>query len=170
MLLPVFDLAFGNVTLIVMFGVAFASICLSLDQNSAAAGARVVDGLLRDLITGNHVIAVDYVAGNSECGSFFCEVSNRCLQIRGCRVRIVVIFGNHNQRQTLHGGEVHPFIKCASARAAISDVGQADDVLLLHAGAEQNSSHHRNHVAQMRNWADESSVHITEVNVEIFAT
>src|SRR5437879_2509426 len=80
------------------------------------------------------------------------------------------MLGDHNQRQTLHRGEVHPFIKCSGARAAVADVSQSDDVLLLHASAEKNSRHHRNHVAEMRNRTDESFVQITEVDVEIFAT
>ena len=170
MLLPIFDLAVGNIALIVMFGVAFAAVSLGFDQNSAAACACVIDGLLRDFVAGNNIVAIDYIAWNSECSSLFRQVSDRSLQIRWRRVRIVVMFGDHNQRQTLHCGEVHSFIECTGAGAAVADVSQSNEVLLLHAGAEQNSGHHGNHIAEMRNRSDESFVQVAEVNVKIFAT
>src|SRR6266576_4767563 len=81
----------------------------------------------------------------------------------------MVGFNDYDQRQTLHRGKVHAFIKRARARAAITDISESDNVFLLHARAQKDSRHHRNHVAEMRDWANEPFVHVTEVHVEIFS-
>ena len=81
----------------------------------------------------------------------------------------MIVFSDYDQRQTLHRGEVHPFIERSRAGAAVADVSQADGIFLLHARAQKDSRHHRNHVPEMGNWADEPTVQITEMNVEIFS-
>src|SRR4029434_3871769 len=40
-----------------------------------------------------------------------------------------------------------------------------DEVFLLHPRAEQDAGHHRNHIAQMRDWTDETLLHIAQVDV-----
>src|SRR5262249_53105771 len=84
-------------------------------------------------------------------------------------IGIMIVFSDHDQRQTLYRGKIHPLIKGARAGAAVTDVSEADNVLLLQAGAEQDAGHDRNHVAQMRNRANESLRHVTEMNVEVFS-
>src|ERR1051326_796443 len=61
-------------------------------------------------------------------------------------------------------------MKRARAHTAITDVSNGDEVLLLETSAEQNARHHRNHVAEMRDWTNEALREIAKVNVEISAT
>src|SRR6185295_2030216 len=81
----------------------------------------------------------------------------------------MIVFSHNDQRQTLHGGEVETFVKRASAHAAVADVGQGHKLLLLHARAEQDTGHDRNHISQMRDWANKALFHVAEMDVEIFA-
>src|SRR2546429_6259282 len=128
------------------------------------------DCLLCDFITGDDVVAIDDVTWNAERRRFLRQVAHGCLHVRRRRIRVMVRLNDYDQWQALYRGKVHPFIEGAGARAAITDVSKSDDVFLLHARAQKYSSHHRNHVAEMRNWADEASVHIAEMHVEIFST
>src|SRR5437762_12217788 len=59
LLFPVLDLAFRNITLIVVFGVALATISLGFNQDCAMTCARMFDCLVRDFIAGNDVVAID---------------------------------------------------------------------------------------------------------------
>src|SRR5689334_14218199 len=81
----------------------------------------------------------------------------------------MVVLSDNDQWQSLHRGEVESFVKCAGTHATIADVGHGYELLLLHATAEQDAGHHRNHVAQMRDRANEALLHVTEVDVEISA-
>jgi hypothetical protein len=152
-----------------VLSVAFPSIRFRFNQNGAAARACIIDRLLRHFVTGNHVVSIDDVSGNAERGGFLSQVSNGRLHAGWCRVRVLIVFGNHDERQFLHGGEVHAFVKRAGAGAAIADVSQAGDVFLLQTRAHQNPRHHRNHVAEVRNRPDETLVHVAEVHVQIFS-
>src|SRR4029079_9080121 len=58
-------------------------------------------------------------------------------------------------------------MKRARAHAAVADVSDRYDWLLLYARGEQHARHHRDHVAEMRDRTDESLGHIAEMNVEI---
>src|SRR6202008_2671034 len=60
-------------------------------------------------------------------------------------------------------------MKSARTHAAIADVSHADKLPVSHSSAQQDSGHHRNHVAEVRNWTNKTFLHVTEVNVEIFA-
>src|ERR1043165_6719382 len=60
-------------------------------------------------------------------------------------------------------------MKRARTHAAITDVSNGDEVLLLKTSAEQNARHHRNHVAEMRDWTNEALRQIAKVNIEISA-
>src|SRR5258707_212625 len=81
----------------------------------------------------------------------------------------MIVFRDHNQRQTLDRGKVHSFIERSGAGAAVADVSEPNNVFLLQASAQENSRHHRNHVAEMRDGPEKTFVQITKVNVEIFA-
>src|SRR5215204_5616329 len=58
-------------------------------------------------------------------------------------------------------------MKGAGAHPAIADVGNRDDLFLLHSTANENSGHHRYHVAEMRDWSNKTLLHIAKMNVEI---
>src|SRR2546425_11978908 len=58
-------------------------------------------------------------------------------------------------------------MKCAGAHATVANVGNSDNLFLLHASREQDASHHRNHVAEMRDWTNEAFLHVAEVNVKV---
>ena len=170
MFLPILNLAFGHITLVVVFGVPFAAISFRFDQNCAASLAGIIDGLLRHFITGDHVVPVDNVTGNAEGRRALCQITHRRLHVRGRRVRVMIVLGDYYQRQMLYGRKIHPLVKCAGAGAAIANISEADNLFLLQARAQKDARHHRNHVTQMRNWPEETFVEITEVHVQIFAT
>src|SRR6185312_7337305 len=48
--------------------------------------------------------------------------------------------------------------------------GHGDKLLFLQPSAEQDTGHHRNHVAEMRNRTDEALFHVAEVDIQIFST
>ena len=79
------------------------------------------------------------------------------------------MFGDDDQRKLLYGGEIYSLVKRARAHAAIANVGNGNCLLLLHAGGEQHARHHRNHVAQMRDGANETFLHIAEMYIQIAA-
>src|ERR1043165_9763854 len=60
-------------------------------------------------------------------------------------------------------------MKRASAHTAITDLSEGDEVLLRETSAEQNARHHRNDVAEMRDWTNEALRQIAKVNIEISA-
>src|SRR5207237_447151 len=61
-------------------------------------------------------------------------------------------------------------MKRAGAHAAVANIGNRDNLFLLQASREQHSSHHRNHVAEMRDWTNEAFLHVAEVNVKVATT
>src|ERR1700730_1426411 len=61
-------------------------------------------------------------------------------------------------------------MKCARAHAAVTVVGNSHNLLLLNATREQHAGHHRNHVAQMRDWTNEAFLHVAEVDVKVAST
>ena len=81
----------------------------------------------------------------------------------------MIEFSDHDQRQLLHRGKIQTFEERASARAAITDVREADDIFLLHTRGQKYPRHHRNHVAEMRDRPKESFFHVAEMDVEILA-
>ena len=132
-LLPPLDLAFANVTLIVVFRVALATIRLRFDQNRAAAATRVIRGRFRYFVTRDHVVAVDDVSGNTVARGFLGKIAHGGLQTGRRRIRVMIVLSNHDQRQLLHGREVETFVKRAGAHAAVADVSDADKLLLCRA-------------------------------------
>src|SRR5687767_7620947 len=58
-------------------------------------------------------------------------------------------------------------MKCSGAHAAVTNVRDSYNLLLLHARAEQYASHHGNHVAEMRDWTNEAFFHVAKVNIKI---
>src|SRR5262249_52221670 len=107
MFFPVLNLAGGNITLIIMLGVSLPTVSLSLNQDSAMTFTGIVDGLLRYFVTGNHVITVNDVAGNTKAGGAFREIANRGLRTGRRRIGVVVVFRNNDQRKTLDRRKVH---------------------------------------------------------------
>ncbi len=81
----------------------------------------------------------------------------------------MIVFGDYNQRQPLDRGEIHSFVERACAGAAIADIGEPDNVFLLQAGAQEDTRHHRDHIAEMRDRAEETLLEVTKVNIEIFS-
>src|SRR4051812_27628449 len=81
----------------------------------------------------------------------------------------MIVFGNNDQRQPLHRGEVQSFVERARAHATVTDVSDGHEVFLLHPPSQQDSRHHRDHIAQMRDWTDKPFLNIAEVDVEILA-
>jgi hypothetical protein len=69
-----------------------------------------------------------------------------------------VVLDDHHQRATLHGREVDPFVECPGRSCAVTDVDEANPILLSHLERKCHASHHRNHVAEMRDLADESAL------------
>src|SRR5690242_1634462 len=57
----------------------------------------------------------------------------------------------------------------AGAHATVADVSDSDELLVLHSPAQQHSGHDRDHVAQVRDWTNETLLQVAKVNVEIFA-
>ena len=49
----------------------------------------------------------------------------------------MVVFSDHDQRQSLDGRKVKPFVKSAGAHPAIADIGHRDNLFLLHPRAKQ---------------------------------
>ena len=79
MLLPILDLTFRNIALVVVFGVTFATIGLGFDQNRAATLARIVDRLLRYFITSDDVVAVHDVTRYAKRRGALSQVAHRRL-------------------------------------------------------------------------------------------
>src|SRR5690242_7229186 len=126
-----------------------ATVSLRLYQDSAASRTRIIDSLFGHFVTGDDIVAVDNVAGNAKARGFLGEVAYGGLHIRGRRVRVLVVLSDDDQREALHRREVYALKKCSGAGPTIADVCKANDVFLLHARGQQNSCHHRNHVAEM---------------------
>src|SRR5678815_2409473 len=82
----------------------------------------------------------------------------------------MIMFRNYNQRETLYRSKVKPFVKGSSAHSTITYVRNGDCILVLHPGGKQYSGHHRNHVAEMRDWTNKALVHVTKVNIEVSST
>ena len=58
----------------------------------------------------------------------------------------------------------------AGAHATIADVSDGDDLFLLHATGERDAGHDRDHVAEMRDRAEETFREIAEMYVEVAPT
>src|SRR6202008_1220985 len=75
-LFPPLDFTFGNVTLIVVLCVTFATVSLCLNQHRATAVALMIRGLLRDFVTSNDVVAVNDVRGNTVARRFLRQIAH----------------------------------------------------------------------------------------------
>jgi hypothetical protein len=58
-------------------------------------------------------------------------------------------------------------VESAGAHPAVADVGHGHRLLLLHPRREDDARHHGDHVAEVRDGADEALLQIAEVDVEV---
>src|SRR6185295_4887522 len=104
--LPPFDLARGNVTLVVVFRVSSPAVSLGFNEDGATTLSRIVCCPPGYFVTGHHIIAINDRRRDVVTGGFLSQVSNGCLQTRRSGVGVVVVFCNHDERQLLDSGKV----------------------------------------------------------------
>src|SRR6267143_6183157 len=59
-------------------------------------------------------------------------------------------------------------MKSARAHAAVANISNRHNAFFLHTSSEQYSCHYGNHVTQVGDRTDKTSLPVTKVNVEIF--
>jgi hypothetical protein len=164
---PSVDLAFRHVRLIVVLRVSLPPISDQLDERHPAAGARAIDGALGDFVRRQYVVAVGGVSVHSVADRLVDEILRGGLLGERSRVRVSVVLDDHHQRAPLHGGEIDSLVKSSRRSGAVADVNHSHPRLFSHLERERHAGHHRDHVAEVRDLADESADEIAVMDVEL---
>src|SRR5450432_2875301 len=166
---PPRNLALRDVRLIVVLRVPLATIRHELDERDALAAARAIDCLARDIVRREHIVAVGAHTRNAVRHRLVLELLHRALLRVRRRVGVAVVFDDDDEGTALHCGEVDPLVERARRCRPIADVDHADALLAAKLERQCHARHHRDHVTEMRDLADEAAHGIAEVNVQLAA-
>ena len=167
---PPVDLARRNVRLVVVLRVPFPTIGHELDERDPFAPARTIDRLLGDVVDGKDIIPVGANAGNAIGERLVLELDDGRLARERGRVGVAVVLDDDDERTPLDGREVDPLVKGARRRRAVADVDQTDARLVPELERQRHAHHHGNHIAQMRDLADEAAIEVAVVDVQLAAS
>jgi hypothetical protein len=79
------------------------------------------------------------------------------------------VLGDQDEGDVEHGGEVEPFVEVSRGGAAVADVGQGHEVLLLHAAGQGDPGHDRDERAEHGDRGHEPALEVAEVGVDVLA-
>ena len=135
-----------------------SSISVTPPPERARSTARRVAVVHRE-----HVVAVGAVAGDAVAGRLVDELVRGALLRHRRGVGVAVVLDDHHERAALDRREVDPLVKRAGARRAVADVDEPHAILAAHLERERDAGHERDHVAELRDLADEAAAEIAEV-------
>jgi hypothetical protein len=118
------------------------------DQLRAGAVARAVDHALGDVVHRQHVVAVHQLVRDAVRRGALVDAFDRHLLRDRRRVRVLVIFRDHHERDALDGREVQSFVERARARRAVTDPRHRDARLLPHPRPHGDAGGDRDRVAE----------------------
>src|SRR3569623_2383317 len=167
LLLPLVDLTCGDVRLIVVLRVSLAAIGHELDQRHTFAAAGTIHGIARHIVRCEHVVAIRANARNTVGERLVLELLHRALLGVRRGVRVAVVLDDHHERAALHRREVDALVECAGRRRAIAHVHEAAALFAAHLEGKRCAGHHRHHVAQLRDLADEAAHGVAEMDVQL---
>ena len=96
------------------------------DHLRTAARPRLADGLAHHLEAGGQVGAIHGMPFDPVAGRLVHERATGELPLGRSGVGVMVVGDNQHQRQFLHRGLVHGFMKGAGGSCAVADAGGAD--------------------------------------------
>nr|CUV59434.1 exported protein of unknown function [Ralstonia solanacearum] len=111
---------------VVRRGVVAQPVAERFDQRRAAARAGLVEGVLRGLPHGDHVVAVHLPPGDARGDRLLGQGLRGGLAAARHRDRPLVVVDDEHQRRAPHAGQVHPFIEIALGGAAVTEHRDGD--------------------------------------------
>ena len=140
-----------------MLGVSLAAVRHQLDQCHTCPRTRAVHRFLRHVVDRQHIVAIGLQAVHAVADRLVDKLLRSRLLVRRRRIRIAIVFDDHDQRTSLHSGEVDPFVKGTGAGRAVTDVDKSDPILTAHLERQRDTCHDRDHVAQRGNLSKKSA-------------
>src|SRR6185437_12777828 len=122
--LPALDLSIGDIRLIVVLRVSLAPVRDELNERDTLAAARAINGASRDIVRGEHIVAIGLLAGNSIGHRLVAQLRRRGLPAQWRGVRIAIVLDDYHHGTALHRREVDPFVERTSGRRTVTHVDQ----------------------------------------------
>ena len=170
---PLGHLRLRHIARIVVLRVTLHAHRVDADQLCAGAVARAVDHALGDVEYSQHVVAVHQLVRDAVRRRALVDARDRHLLRDWRRVRVLVVLGDHDERDALHGCEVQPFVERARARGAVPDPGHRDARLLHHPRPHGDARGDRDRVAEHADRSDDHGLvgvllrQVDDVDIEI---
>ena len=89
------------------------------------------------------------------------------LEVRGRRVRPLVVVDHEDDRQAADAGEVHALVRVAARRRALAAPGDRDALLLADHEGEAHADRHRQHRRQVADHGVQPEARVAHVNVPV---
>jgi len=164
---PPVELVLGHVVLVVMLGVAFATIRLDLDEVHAVTAPRPLDREPRRLVHREHIVPVHGDGRDTVALRLLRQVLHCELLLGRGRIRPAVVFRDHDQRDLLHRGEVEALVERPRRGRAVAHIDQPHPRLAAQLEGQRDPGHHRDHVAEMGNLAEVALFKVVEMHVQL---
>src|SRR6185295_3170852 len=140
---PPVELVLGHVVLVVVLGVALATVRLDLDELHAVTAPGPLHREPGRLVYREDVVPVHGDGRDAVALRLLREVLHRELLLRRRRIGPAVVLRDHDEGDLLHRGEVEPLVERTGRGRAVADIYQPHPRLAPQLEGQRDPGHHR---------------------------